>query len=61
MRNELHPVFQQILNDALKSQIEREKSKVVKPREWHPETYMEWHENREELQYLNNGYERSRF
>ena len=49
MSKDLHPIFKKILN-ALPMQIERERNKVVDPRKWHPETYYEIHENREELQ-----------
>ena len=58
MNKQLHPTFQTILNNALNIQIERERKQ---PKERQRETYLEWHESREELQYLNNGFERSRF
>jgi len=58
---DLHTIFEKILN-ALPIQIERERNKVVDPREWHPDTYLEWHESRDELQMsYNEGYGRGRF
>lgn len=54
----LHPYFEEILRNALPTQIERERNKVVKPREWHPEKYMEYHENRDELQERFDDYGR---
>jgi hypothetical protein len=62
MNNTLRPLFQEILLHALPAQIERERNKVVDPRKWHPETYLEHHENRDELQMsYNEGYGRGRF
>jgi len=54
--NNLHPIFQKILENALNVQIERERNKIVKPREWHPETYLEFHESREELGIIHSDY-----
>lgn len=56
MNNNLHPTFQQILENALNVQIEREHKKVVKPKQRNPWKYMEEHESREELQVRHSDY-----
>lgn len=54
MNNNLHPTFQQILNNALKTQIEREKGKPKQ--EFSPQRYLELHESEEELHVKHSDY-----
>jgi 2-iminoacetate synthase ThiH len=55
MANELHPIFQQIL-DALPQQIERERNKITPPKQRSPWQYMEQHESAEELGIKHSDY-----
>jgi hypothetical protein len=57
MANELHPIFQAILN-ALPNQIERERNKITPPKQRNPWAYMAEHESAEELQECYDGYGR---
>lgn len=41
--------IQELIENALSVQIERERNKLAHPREFHPEKYMEIHESRQEL------------
>jgi hypothetical protein len=58
MAKQIHPLFQEILDNALNVQIERERNKITPPKQRNPWLYMEQHESAEELQELCDGYGR---
>jgi hypothetical protein len=41
--------IQELIETALSKQFDRERNRLAQPREWHPETYLEYHESRQEL------------
>lgn len=56
MTKQLHQTFQQILENALNVQIEREHKKVVQAKQRSPWQYMEEDETAEELGIKHNDY-----
>lgn len=55
MSDTLHPLFQEIIDNALAQQIQREKKS--KPLPYHNEDYYEFHESRDSLKVkYNDGY-----
>ena len=56
MNNNLHPIFQQIIENALPQQVERERNKLAQPKQRSPWKYMEEHETAEELGIKHSDY-----